>query len=98
MKPVTLTPLQWKILRDELHKEHPASVFMLRSKMRNRLGFTVREHKEYYINEKFEEQAQRGEDTTHGWYKDVVHLDFYSETKRTFFLMKWSEFLNSIEK
>lgn len=98
MKPVTLTPAQWKALRAELQKDHPVSVFALRSKMRSVLGFTIREHKEYYVNSQFKEQAQRGEDTAHGWYKDVVHLDFYSDSKRTFFLMKHSEFLNSIER
>lgn len=63
--------------------------------MRKLLGFTVREHREYVVNNKFTEQQARGEDAAHGHYIDVVHLDFYSESRRTFFLMKYSELINN---
>ena len=89
MKPVTITPLQWRVLRDELHKDHPKSVFALRSKMRTVLGFTVREHREWVMT------RPNPDDPTvdQGHYEDQVHLDFYSENKRTMFLMKYSELI-----
>ena len=79
MRPVVLTLDQWKQIRKMLQEEHPKTVFMIRDKMKRVLGFTVREHRQ--------------------WDKSVVnmmfqiHLDFYSQNKRTMFLMKFSEIL-----
>ena len=53
---------------------------MLRDRMKDKLGFTVREHKEYV-------EAK-------GYYEQRIHLDFFSEKKRTMFLMKFSEIVN----
>jgi hypothetical protein len=64
-----------------LHQEHPKTVFMLRSKMKRVLGFTVREHKAWI-------------EKPDGGYSDFqIHLDFYSQNKRTMFLMKFSELI-----
>lgn len=91
MKPIVLTPQAWRSIRDELHKEHPKSVFALRSKMRKTLGFTIREHRAWIMTK------PSATDITidQGHYEDQVHLDFYSEAKRTFFLMKYSEIISS---
>ena len=77
MKPIVLTVSQWKKVREELQTEHPKTVFMLRDKMKRVLGFTVREHKSWDA----------------GLVNEVfeIHLDFYSERKRTKFLLKFSE-------
>jgi hypothetical protein len=32
-----------------------------------------------------------------GHYEDQVHLDFYSENKRTMFLLKYSDIINAVE-
>lgn len=83
MKPVVLTVDQWKTIRKELQTENPPTVFMIRDKMKKVLGFTVREHKR--------------------WDEGVVnmifeiHLDFYSQNKRTMFLMKFSEVVSKHE-
>lgn len=95
MKPVILTPRQWRTLRDELHKEYPKSVFMLRNRMKETLGFTTREHRAWKVNDQYDSQRNRGEDTAKGWYADEVHLDFYSQNKRTMFLLKYSEIINN---
>ena len=44
MSTLKLSITQWIKIRTELHNEHPKSVFMLKNKMRQVLGFTVREH------------------------------------------------------
>jgi hypothetical protein len=96
MKHVTLSYIAWKSVRDELHKEYPKSVFMLRNKMKTVLGFTVREHRTWIVNPNYGEKNDMfGEDTAKGWYEDQVHLDFYSENKRTMFLLKFSEIINN---
>jgi len=89
LKPVVLSPASWRAIRDELHKEQPRSVFALRSKMRKILGFTVREHREWVMT-----RPDPSDPTVdQGHYEDQVHLDFYSENKRTMFLMKYSELI-----
>jgi hypothetical protein len=79
MKPVMLSVNQWQSIRKQLQEEYPKTVFMLRSKMRSVLGFTVREHKEFVPK------------MDGGYYDFEIHLDFYSENKRTMFLLKFSE-------
>ena len=89
MKPVILTTLQWKEIRKELHTEYPKTVFMLRDKMRKVLGFSVREHKAWIST-----PAVPGDDINVGYTEFQIHLDFYSEKKRTMFLLKFSEIID----
>jgi hypothetical protein len=79
-KPVELTVGQWEVLYKRLKEEHPISVVLIRSRMKEKLGFVNRDYKEY------NKTTQR--------YKNCVMLDFYSEKKRTFFIMKYSDILN----
>lgn len=83
MKAVQLTASQWSNIRAELQEEHPKTVFMLRDKMKKVLGFTVREHNSYQPD---------------GRHKFEIHLDFYSENKRTMFLLKFSELIRTENK
>jgi hypothetical protein len=80
MKAVKLTVEQWHLIRAELHSEYPLSVFLMRDRMKAKLGFTVREHNEY------DPALQRN--------KFSIHLDFFSENKQTMFLLKFSEIIN----
>ncbi len=95
MKAVILSVSQWKKIRTELQTEHPKTVFMIRDKMKSVLGFTVREHSCWIDAERIEDFHNSQE----GWHmgkKHVfqVHLDFYSEKKRTMFLLKFSEMIH----
>jgi hypothetical protein len=83
MSTLKLTVDQWKLIRADLQTEHPKTVFMLRDKMKRVLGFTVREHTESVIKP----------DGGYGDYR--IHLDFYSEKKRTMFLLKFSEVIGN---
>jgi hypothetical protein len=106
MKPISITKEQWKKLLLELHNDYPPSVLAIREKTKRVLGFTPREHTEWVDNPKYaaeyksyleDEQSsfsslflcepQRKEA------KKMIKLDFYDEAKRTFFLIKYSEFL-----
>jgi len=106
-KPVKLFSKNWDKLRKKLDQDHPKSVTMVRWKMKEVLGFTVREHLGYRPR-----TAQELDDYDHSdniWYeteKDrkfyrenineyVICLDFYDEPKRTMFLLKYSEYLQS---
>lgn len=85
MRPVILNVDQWKTIRLRLHEDHPKTVFMIRDKMKKVLGFTVREHKAFV-------QKPDG-----GYYDFQIHLDFYSENKRTMFLLKFSDVIGNKE-
>ena len=56
---------------------------MIRDKMKRVLGFTVREHKAWIPK------------LDGGYTALQMHLDFYSEHKRTLFLLKFSEIIGS---
>jgi hypothetical protein len=72
---------QWKKLLERLEEDYPRSVVYIREKMKRKLGFVERVHKDW------DEENQR-------WRKNCVMLDFYNESKQTFFIMKYSEYLD----
>jgi hypothetical protein len=78
-KPIVLTHAKWSKLRDRLTNDYSPSVMMLSYRMKDKLGFTVREHREW--------TQKRG-------YMVDIRLDFYNESKRTMFLLKYSEYLD----
>ena len=82
MPTLKITVNQWQRIREDLHTEHPKSVFMLKGKMRTVLGFSVREHNEWIIK------------PDGGYGEHSIRLDFYNERKYTMFLLKYSEYLN----
>lgn len=104
MKPVILSVSNWRIIRAMLQEEYPKTVFMIRDKMKRVLGFTVREHQEWVKDSKAytEELTPLSlmiDFDRDGWYKGKRHehtirLDFYSENKRTMFLLKFSDVIS----
>lgn len=83
MKPLVLEPTQWKDLQQRLKQDYPLSVMLLRSKRREVLGFTERYHRQW----------MPPKDGVTGYYREQVHLDFFDDAKRTFFTLKYGEFL-----
>ena len=77
-KPIQVSNGQWDRLREQLWRDYPRSVMMLRSRMQAKLGFTPRAYRDWDDN-----IGSFG-----GYRKNCIMLDFYSEKKRTFFLMK----------
>ena len=78
-RPIVLTQSKWYKLKERLTTDHSPSVMMLSYRMKDKLGFTVREH--------------RGYSPDSGYMVDM-RLDFYNEPKRTMFLLKYSEYLD----
>jgi hypothetical protein len=92
MTTLKLSVNEWKSIREELHKEYPKSVFMLRNKMRAILGFTVREHSQW-----MDIKPRPGDEDdiwNRGYSELSICLDFYNEKKYTMFLLKYSEYIN----
>lgn len=82
-KPIVLRPKQWEKLKERLRKDYNPSVLLIRSRMRDTLGFVVREHSWW-------------EGGTRHCYQ--ICLDFYDESKRTMFLLKYSDYLDKFGK
>lgn len=80
-KPIEVSLKNWAKLEKKLRDDYPLSVSLIRDKMKKVLGFTSRE----YI----------GLSTaTYPFTQKCIMLDFFSEKKRTFFIMKYGEYLN----
>ena len=82
-KPIEISHGQWQRLLEQLMQDYPRSVMLIRERMKARLGFMPREYKEWD-----KDMGKWG-----GYRKNCVMLDFYSEKKRTFFLMKYSDYI-----
>jgi hypothetical protein len=78
-KPIVLSQPKWEKLKSRLTNDYSPSVMMLSYRMKDKLGFTVREHSEW--------KERKG-------YTTDIRLDFYNESKRTMFLLKYSEYLD----
>lgn len=83
-KPIELSQSQWNKLSEQLQKDYSRSVILIRSCMQAKLGFVPREHKDWDNS-----IGKHG-----GWRKNCIMLDFYSEKKRTFFIMKYANYIS----
>jgi hypothetical protein len=80
---IELSHSQWNKLYQQLCQDYPRSVMLIRSRMQAKLGFTNREYKDWD-----DSIGKRGDHS-----KNCVMLDFYSESKRTFFMIKYSDYI-----
>jgi hypothetical protein len=77
----------WHKIYQSIAHEYPHSVLLIRSQMRKVLGFTSRRHREYVV--------EHTASYTEKCWKEYIVLDFYSDKKRTWFLMKYSEIITA---
>jgi len=75
MKAYELTHEEWNKIAAQIKEEFDNSMILLRSKMKEELGFTPRDH--HYYNAEINRWVNR------------IHIDFYSEQARTWFLLKF---------
>ena len=77
---IVLTEAEWAPIYNKLaayYMDRP-SVLLIRSKMKEELGFTVRRHAQW-------ESSKNGR-----WHRaDTIRLDFYTEEATTWFRMKF---------
>ncbi len=78
-KPIKISHTEWINLSIKILEKHPLSVILVRDKMKKVLGFTNREHTIWNKEESM--------------YETIMYLDFYDEKKRTYFLLKYGEYL-----
>jgi hypothetical protein len=80
-QPIEISRKNWLRLQEQIRDDYPISVSLIRGKMKKVLGFTTREYTDYSL------------DNSH-YIKNCIMLDFFSEKKRTFFIMKYGDYLN----
>jgi hypothetical protein len=83
VKPIAYKPKDWELVWGQIVKDQGASI-NISFVCRRKLGFTVRRH-QAWVEEK--------EDNVHiryGYYRETIYLDFYNESMRTLFLLKYS--------
>ena len=78
MKHHELTHDEWDKIREQIRTEFGNSMLMIRSRMRDELGFLPREHRTWTPKM----------DGGH-WGDTVIHIDFYTESAQTWFLLKF---------
>jgi hypothetical protein len=89
-KSIVLSESQWLKIYNQIARDYPPSVLLIRDRMKSVLGFTSRTHEEW---------IERKVDPRDVGYRTkycikTIHLDFYNEPKRTMFLLKYSEHLD----
>lgn len=84
---IELTELQWARLHQRLaHDYHDEpSVILIRAKMRQVLGFTVRRHREWVTTVEGSSWRQP---------RDRICLDFFDDALHTWFLLQYGEYIN----
>jgi len=89
-KSIVLDHEQWKKLKNQLSNDYNPSVILIRKKMKDVLGFTVRDHEEWI------DQEVDISDVKYGarFCIQTIRLDFYNEPKRTMFLLKYGEYID----
>lgn len=80
---VTLSKSKWMQLHRRLLQDYPKSVVLISSRSRSVLGFTSRDHVWW--------------DNKTSTYQNCICLDFYNESKRTMFLLKYSDYLDKTD-
>lgn len=77
-KPIQLTPEEWVPIMEKIVTEYGKAMVLISWRMRDILGFTVREHKEWI------------EDGDYGsGYKTTIFLDFWNDDMQTYFRLKY---------
>ena len=96
-KPIVMSPEQWNSILDRIKQREKPSVYLSRSKMKEVLGFTVRDYREYVKDPDYVKRPDNSEwynMEAAGWFEGkinvrTVRLDFYDDQKRTMFLLRY---------
>ena len=78
-KTIALSYRAWERLKEKIVEDYGRTTVLISWRLRDRLGFTVREHADYNVDYEL---------------RKPMRLDFYDEQLQTMFLLKYSDFLN----
>jgi hypothetical protein len=79
-KTLILSHIAWHTLREKIIEDYGRTTIMISWRLRETLGFTVREHHDYNQDD---------------WKaRQTIRLDFWDDQMQTMFLLKYSDYLN----
>ena len=82
-------PYEWSMIQQQLIDDHGPKI-TISYVCRRELGFTVRRHKGLEPHDDATWEAMKSEGWHHRYhYQDQIHLDFYSESAQTWFVLKY---------
>ena len=86
MKAIALKHREWDSIFQQIKEDYADSpaTYLIRDRMKRDLGFTYREHVEWNRSE-----GVPGRDYDWRDERSQIHIDFYSEQARTFFMLKY---------
>jgi hypothetical protein len=75
-KPVVMRPEQWGTVLEHIKQREKPSVYLSREKMKETLGFTVRDHREYVKDPDYVKSPSPGEwhDLELGWFEGKTNV------------------------
>lgn len=79
-KTIAMNNRQWAKLKSKIVEDYGQSTVLISWRLRDTLGFTVREHRDYSV------------DT---WEYNSIRLDFWDDYLNTLFLLKYADFLST---
>ena len=80
---------QWSMLMQQLLQDYGNKI-AISSVCRRELGFTIRRHRGLEPHPEPEWEIMKSEGWKHRYhYQDQIHLDFYSESAQTWFVLKY---------
>lgn len=88
---IKLTEKQWLAVYNDIARNYPPSVLLIREQMKKVLGFTSRRHSQWIKHSGKEDREGR---LLKGHWEECIMLDFYSEKKMSWFRLKFSEHIN----
>ena len=81
-KTITLSVSSWHKLQEKIVEDHGRTTLLISWRLRDTLGFTVREHRDYQPDASWDQE-------------NTIRLDFWDDQMQTMFLLKYSDYLNS---
>jgi len=80
-KTLTISHRAWERLKEKITEDYSRATVLISWRLRDQLGFTVREHIEY------NQEDWRNSHT--------IRLDFWDDSMQTMFLLRYSDYLDS---
>lgn len=83
MSTITLKKDEWQTIREKIEQRHGKNIFLISWRLKRELGFTVRVHQEWIIDEPTcTDRPLYGK-------KETIRLDFYDGSAETIFRLTY---------
>jgi len=81
-KTLTISHRAWNKLKEKITEDYGRATVLISWRLRDQLGFTVREHRDYQSDANWDQE-------------NTIRLDFWDNQMQTMFLLRYSDYLDS---